>query len=43
MNVATYEQTAAERVVMGQPAAEALRAEAERVGAQRVFLIVSDS
>lgn len=43
MNVAIFEQTAAERVVMGQPAAEALRAEAKRLGARRVFLIVSAS
>lgn len=43
MNVAIFEQTAAERVVMGQPAAEALRAEVDRLGAKRVFLIASDS
>lgn len=40
---ATYEQTAAERVLMGQPAAEAVRAESERLGARRVFVIASDS
>src|SRR5262245_42739654 len=33
--------TAIERIVYGQPAAAALRAEAERLQAQRVFLIVS--
>lgn len=43
MTPATFEQTATERVLMGQPAAEALRAEIERLGAQRAFLIVSDS
>ncbi|MPZ44149.1 MAG: iron-containing alcohol dehydrogenase [Betaproteobacteria bacterium] len=32
---------AIERIVYGQPAAQALREEAERLGAQRVFLIVS--
>lgn len=43
MKTAVFEQTATERVVMGQRAAEALPAEAERLGAQRVFLIASDS
>ncbi|MGH8518828.1 MAG: iron-containing alcohol dehydrogenase, partial [Panacagrimonas sp.] len=43
MKAAVFEQTATERVVMGEPAAEALRAEAERLGAKRVFLNVSDS
>ncbi len=33
--------TAVERIVFGQPAAQALRAEAERLQAKRVFLIVS--
>ena len=33
--------TAIERIVFGQPAAQALRAEAERLQANRVFLIVS--
>jgi maleylacetate reductase len=33
--------TAIERIVYGQPAAQALRAEAERLQANRVFLIVS--
>ena len=33
--------TAIERIVYGRPAAEALRAEAERLQAKRVFLIVS--
>ena len=33
--------SAIERIVYGQPAARALRAEAERLGAQRVFLVVS--
>lgn len=33
--------TAIERIVYGQPAAQALRAEVERLQAQRVFLIVS--
>jgi maleylacetate reductase len=32
---------AIERIVCGRPAAEALRAEAERLGARRVFLMVS--
>lgn len=40
---ASFEQTATERVLMGQPAAEALCAEAGRLGARRVFLIASDS
>lgn len=43
MKAAIFEQTATERVVMGQPAAEALRDETERLGANRVFLIASDS
>ncbi|WP_028475224.1 iron-containing alcohol dehydrogenase [Nevskia ramosa] len=43
MRTAQFEQTATERVLMGLPAAEALQAEADRLGAQRVFLIVSDS
>jgi maleylacetate reductase len=43
MTPATFEQTATERVLMGQPAAETLCAEAERLGAQRVFIIASDS
>ncbi len=33
--------TAVERIVFGQPAAQALRAEAQRLDAKRVFLIVS--
>ena len=43
MKAAVFEQTATERVVMGQPAADALRDEAERLGARKVFLIASDS
>jgi maleylacetate reductase len=37
----TVEFRAMERVLSGQPVAEALPAEAERVGARRVFLLVS--
>ena len=37
----TYETFATERVVYGKPAAPALAAEATRLGASRVFLIVS--
>jgi maleylacetate reductase len=43
MKASVFEQTATERVVMGQPAAEALAAEVARLGARRAFLIVSDS
>lgn len=43
MKASQFEQTATERVLMGQPAAQAVAAEAERLGAQRVFLIVSHS
>ena len=38
---ATYETFATERVVYGKPAAAALAAEATRLGAERVFLVVS--
>lgn len=37
----TYENFAIDRVVYGRPAAPALAAEAERLGAHRVFLLVS--
>lgn len=41
MHAGMFVFTAIERVVFGQPAATALRAEAERLDAKRVFLIVS--
>ena len=41
MQSATYETFATERVIYGKPAAPALAAEATRLGANRVFLIVS--
>ena len=34
----TFEWTAQERVIHGKPAAEAVRAEIERIGAKRVLL-----
>ncbi len=37
----TYAYTAMERVIQGTPAAQAVAAESERVGAGRVFLLVS--
>ncbi len=39
----TYIQTATERVLIGQAAADAVQAEATRLGARRVFLLVSAS
>ncbi len=41
MYAGTFAFTAVERIVYGQPAAQALRAEAERLQAQRVFLLTS--
>jgi maleylacetate reductase len=41
MRTGTFVFPAIERIVYGQPAAEALRAEVERLGADRVFLMVS--
>ena len=41
MNSGMFVFTAVERIVYGQPAAKALLAEAERLNAHRVFLIVS--
>src|SRR3954469_15131614 len=41
MQPAILDFPAIERIVCGRPAAEALRAEAERLGAHRVFLMVS--
>ena len=38
-----FTNTEMERVVYGEPCAETLRAEAERLGAERVFLLVSRS
>ncbi|MCE9650139.1 MAG: iron-containing alcohol dehydrogenase [Parvibaculum sp.] len=38
---ATYVQTATERVFIGRPAAEAVAEEAKRLGARRVFMLVS--
>ncbi|PMY01237.1 alcohol dehydrogenase, partial [Pseudomonas sp. MPR-R2A5] len=35
--------TTTERVTMGQPARDALRAQAEAMGARKVFLLTSDS
>jgi maleylacetate reductase len=39
--VGSYQYPAMESVIYGKPAAEALREEAERIGATRVYLIVS--
>src|SRR5262249_57407679 len=39
--VGSYQYPAMESVIYGKPAAEALREEAERLGARRVYLIVS--
>ena len=36
-----YQYPTMESVIYGKPAAEALREEAERLGAKRVYLIVS--
>ena len=41
MHSGMFEFIAIERIVFGKPAAEALRAEADRLKAQRVFMIVS--
>jgi maleylacetate reductase len=41
MHKGMFNFTALERIVYGQPAAQALRAEAERLNANRVFLMVS--
>jgi alcohol dehydrogenase class IV len=41
MRAGTFAFTTLERSVYGQPAAEALTAEAGRLGAQRVFMLVS--
>jgi maleylacetate reductase len=41
MHTGMFVFTAVERIAFGQPAAQALRAEVERLKAQRVFLIVS--
>jgi len=41
MRTGTFEFPAIDRIVYGQPAAEALRAEVGRLGADRVFLMVS--
>ena len=41
MNSGLFEFIAIERVVYGKPAAQALRAEVDRLKAQRVFMIVS--
>lgn len=43
IGAATYIQTATERVLIGGPAAHAIAAEAERLNANRVFLLVSRS
>ena len=43
MNTSVYEQAATERVLMGEPAANAIMTEADRLGARRVFLITSES
>ncbi|MDO8290421.1 MAG: iron-containing alcohol dehydrogenase [Parvibaculum sp.] len=43
IGAATYIQTATERVLIGDPAAHAIAAEAERLNANRVFLLVSRS
>lgn len=42
-SAATYTQTATERVLIGEPAAQAIAAEATRLYAKRVFLLVSHS
>ena len=39
--VGSYQYPTMESVIYGKPAAEALREEAERLGAKRVYLIVS--
>jgi maleylacetate reductase len=41
MREAVFEFPALERVIYGRPAAQALAAEVERIGARRVFLVVS--
>src|SRR5262245_36347637 len=41
MRTMTFTFPAIERLIYGKPAAETLRAESERLGAKRVFLIVS--
>lgn len=41
MHKGMFNFTALERIVYGQPAAQALRAEAERLNANRVFMLVS--
>lgn len=41
--MASYAYLALERVVFGQPAAEAVAAEAARIGAQRVFIVSSQT
>ena len=41
MLTGTFTFPATERIVSGQPAAQALTAEVERLGAQRVFMLVS--
>ena len=41
MRTMTFAFPAIERLIYGKPAADTLRAESERIGAKRVFLIVS--
>jgi maleylacetate reductase len=41
MKEATFDFPGLERLVYGRPAAQALAAEVERIGARRVFLVVS--
>ena len=41
MRTGSYQYPAMDFVIYGKPAAEALREEAERLGARRVFLIAS--
>ena len=43
MKSATYEYLAQERVIYGRPAAEAIVAEADRLGAKRLFIVSSNS
>ena len=43
MLTGTVQWTAQERVIHGKPAAEAVRAEIERIGAKRVLLLTTRS
>ena len=43
MKSATYEYLAQERVIYGRPAAEAIISEADRLGAERLFIVSSNS